>query len=244
MGASNFARGNTSKVFAVLMDTEETFKECSECGEKHYDFEYSAGSYEQLMECNNSCENATLEEKTEYRSCEQYEYDDFKEYLRETAETKLKETVYTYKEEEKSDNDRNYCATDLFSFQTSKSYGDIEVEIKITGQIVSAYYEGASLDYRLEIYNGGEWSEVSNGYYKVTVGCIVASLFEAIYDNHSFSDMNRGLRKIMLPKAVKWAEKETDKMKELIEEIFTEVSMPLNVVGTFSNGETIYEKAK
>ena len=25
MGTSNFARGNTSKVFAVLMDTEETF---------------------------------------------------------------------------------------------------------------------------------------------------------------------------------------------------------------------------
>ena len=41
MGTSNFARGNTSKVFAVLMNTEETFKECSECGHKHYDYEYS-----------------------------------------------------------------------------------------------------------------------------------------------------------------------------------------------------------
>lgn len=240
MGASNFARGNTSKVFAVLMNTEETFKECSECGEKHYDWEYNL---ETLTKCNNSCKNATLEEKTEYRSCEQYEYDDFKEYLRETAETKLKETVYTYREEEKSDNDRNYCATDLFSFSTYKMYGDIEVYLTITGQIVSAYYEGASLDYRLEIYNGGEWSEVLNGYYKITVEDILDDLFSPQYEHYQ-SNMNRGLRKILLPKATKWAEKETEKMINLIEEIFTEVSMPLNVVGTFSNGETVYEKAK
>jgi hypothetical protein len=33
-------------------------------------------------------------------------------------------------------------------------------------------------------------------------------------------------------------------MKNLIEEIFTEVSQPLNVLGTASNGETHYELAK
>ena len=30
---------------------------------------------------------------------------------------------------------------------------------------------------------------------------------------------------------------------ELIEEVFTKVSMPLNVVASFGNGETIYAKA-
>ena len=29
---------------------------------------------------------------------------------------------------------------------------------------------------------------------------------------------------------------------ELIEEVFTKVSQPLNVVASFSNGETIYQK--
>ena len=86
MGTSNFARGNTSKVFAVLMNTEETFKECSECGHKHYDFEYSSESFKNLT----CCEGATFEEETEYRSAESYEYDDFKEYLRETAEEEIK----------------------------------------------------------------------------------------------------------------------------------------------------------
>ena len=51
-------------------------------------------------------------------------------------------------------------------------------------------------------------------------------------------------RSIMLKKATIWAEKETEKMKNLIEEIFTEVSQPLNVLGTASNGETSYELAK
>lgn len=242
MGASNFARGNTSKVFAVLMNTEEKYSKCTECDEKHWEWEENY-----VEEGDKDCPNCdcigSIRHDTEYRSCEDFEYNDLIYYIREVAETKAKQTDYRYSDENYSDNDRNYCATDKFSLYTSKSYGDIEVELKITGQIVSAYYEGASLDYKLEIYNGGEWSEVSNGYYKVSVEDIVDSLFESEYDNHSFSYMNRGLRKMMLPKATKWAEKETEKMIDLIEEIFTEVSMPLNVVASFSNGETIYQKA-
>ena len=223
MGASNFARGNTSKVFAVLMDTEETFKECSECGHKHYDYEYSLDT---LNECENGCEGATFsEEQTEYRSCESYEYDEFKEYLRETAEEEIKELKNVwYKEENGSDNDRNYCATNLFSFNTSKMFGDIEVEVSIIGQIVSAYYEGASLDFVVE-FNGEENKELD---------------FYWDFDN---SDMNRGLQVLQNKNAIKWAEKTKTELIELIEEVFTKVSEPLNVVASFSNGETIYQKA-
>ena len=222
MGASNFARGNTSKVFAVLMDTEETFKECSECGHKHYDWEYNL---ETLTECENSCEGATFsEEQTEYRSCESYEYDEFKEYLRETAEEEIKELKNVwYKEESESDNDRNYCATNLFSYSTSKMFGDIEIEVRIIGQIVSAYYEGASLDFVVE-FNGEENKELD---------------FYWDFDN---SDMNRGLQVLQNKNAIKWAEKTKTELIELIEEVFTKVSEPLNVVASFSNGETIYQK--
>ena len=223
MGASNFARGNTSKVFAVLMDTEETFKECSECGQKHYDYEYSLDT---LNECENGCEGATFsEEQTEYRSCESYEYDEFKEYLRETAQEEAKElkTIW-YKEESGSDNDRNYCATNLFSYSTSKMFGDIEIEVRIIGQIVSAYYEGASLDFVVE-FNGEENEELD---------------FYWDFDN---SDMNRGLQVLQNKNAIKWAEKTKTELIELIEEVFTKVSEPLNVVASFSNGETIYQKA-
>ena len=221
MGASNFAKSNTSKVFAVLMNTEETFKECSECGHKHYDYEYSLDT---LNECENGCEGATFEEQTAYVSPDEYEYDEFKEYLKETAEEEIKNIKgIRFKEESGSDNDRNYCATNLFSYSTSKMFGDIEVEVSIIGQIVSAYYEGASLDFVVE-FNGEENEELD---------------FYWDFDN---SDMNRGLQVLQNRNAIKWAEKTKTELIKLIEEVFTKVSRPLNVLGTASNGETFYEK--
>ena len=222
MGASNFARGNTSKVFAVLMNTEETFKECSECGHKHYDYEYSLDT---LNECENGCEGATFEEQTDYVSPDEYEYDDLKDYIRETAQEEIKNRKdIRFKEESGSDNDRNYCATDLFSFNTSKMFGDIEISVKVIGQIVGAYYEGASLDFVVE-FNGEENEELD---------------FYWDFDN---SDMNRGLQVLQNRNAIKWAEKTKTELIELIEKVFTKVSEPLNVVASFSNGETIYQKA-
>jgi len=225
MATSNFSIGNTSKVFAVLMNTEETFKECSECGHKHYDYEYSLDT---LNECENGCEGATFsEEETEYRSAESYEYDDFKEYLRETAQEEIKNLKEVwYKEESGSDNDRNYCATDLFSFNTSKMFGDIEVEVSIIGQIVSAYYEGASLDFAVE-FNDEEYTNDEPD-------------FEWLFEYQS--DMNKGMQVLQNRNAIKWAEKTKTELIELIEEVFTKVSQPLNVLGTASNGETFYEK--
>ena len=221
MSASNFYRGNTSKVFAVLMDREETFKECSECGHKHYDYEYSLDT---LNECENGCEGATFEEQTAYVSPDEYEYDDLKDYIRETAQEEIKNRKdIRFKEESGSDNDRNYCATDLFSFYASKMFGDIEIEVKIIGQIVSAYYEGASLDFVVE-FNGEENEELD---------------FYWDFDN---SEMNKGLQVLQNRNAIKWAKKTKTELIELIEEVFTKVSMPLNVLGTASNGETFYEK--
>ena len=224
MSASNFHRGATSKVFAVLMDTEETFKECSECGHKHYDYEYSLDT---LNECENGCEGATFEEQTNYISPDEYEYNDLKDYIRETAQEEAKElkTIW-YKEESGSDNDRNYCATNLFSYSTSKMFGDIEIEVRIIGQIVSAYYEGASLDFVVE-FNGEEYNNNEPNFYWD-------------FDN---SNMNRGLQVLQNKNAIKWAEKTKTELIELIEEVFTKVSEPLNVVASFSNGETIYQKA-
>ena len=224
MGAPNFARGNTSKVFAVLMDREETFKECSECGHKHYDYEYSLDT---LNECENGCEGATFEEQTNYVSPDEYEYDDLKDYIRETAQEEIKNRKdIRFKEESGSDNDRNYCATDLFSFNTSKMFGDIEISVKVIGQIVSAYYEGASLDFVVE-FNGEEYTNDEPD-------------FEWLFEYQS--EMNKGLQVLQNKNAIKWAEKTKTELIELIEEVFTKVSQPLNVVASFSNGETIYQK--
>ena len=224
MGASNFARGNTSKVFAVLMNREETYKECSECGERHYDYDYNEESFKNLT----CCEGATFEEETNYVSPNEYEYDDLKDYIRETAQEEIKELKNIwYKEESGSDNDRNYCATNQFSFNTSKMFGDIEISVKVIGQIVSAYYEGASLDFSVE-FNDEEYTNDEPD-------------FEWLFEYQS--EMNKGLQVLQNRNAIKWAEKTKTELIELIEEVFTKVSQPLNVVASFSNGETIYQKA-
>ena len=239
MATSNFSRGNTSKIFAVLMNVDETFKECSECGQKHYDFEYNKEDFENLSECDNECEGATLELKEEYRAVEDYEIDEFEEFLRERAQEKIKNSPYHYKELNSCGNERNYTSYDLFSYNISKSYGDIEVEVSIRGQLVGAYYEGASLDFEVEIYNGGESVSLDN---YSNVENILDDLFEPKYE-HTYSELSQGLRTILMNKAIKWANNEVEKMKVLIEEVFTEVSEPLNLIGTFSNGEAIYEKS-
>ena len=220
MGASNFAKSNTSKVFAVLMNREEKYSKCSECEEKYWEWEENYVEEEDTDCPDCDCKDC-IEHGTEYRSAESYEYDEFKEYLRETAQENKKQFLYL--EESGSDNDRNYCATNLFSYSTSKMFGDIEIEVRIIGQIVSAYYEGASLDFVVE-FNGEENEELD---------------FYWDFDN---SDMNRGLQVLQNKNAIKWAEKTKTELIELIEEVFTKVSMPLNVLGTASNGETFYEK--
>jgi hypothetical protein len=209
MGTSNFARGNASKVFAVLMNEDVWI--CSECGSYHY---------EESPEC---CEGATYEEES--RGVEQFDVDDFMYYIREVAEQKAPKDV-RYSEEDGSDNDRNYCGHDLFSYRMSKWYGDIEIEVQIVAKMVSGYYEGASLDFDVTVFDGNSFSDSDN----------------AVLYAFDQSDMNEGMKVIQQRHAERWADKIKTQLIALTEQVFEQVSMPLKVVATFSNGETIYEK--
>ena len=209
MGTSNFARGNTSRVFAVLMN--EDVYVCSECGAYHY---------EESPEC---CEGATYEEES--RAVEYHDVLDLKSYVRELAEQKASKGIQ-YSDEDGSDNDRNYCGHDLFSYRMSKWYGDIEIEVQIVAKMVSAYYEGASLDFDVTVFDGDHFSDSD----------------DAILYAFDQSDMKEGMKVIQQRHAERWVDKAKDQLIELVEQVFEQVSMPLKVVGTFSNGETIYEK--
>jgi hypothetical protein len=207
MGTSNFARGNTSRVFAVLMN--EDVYVCSECGAYHY---------EENPEC---CEGATYEEES--RAVEQYDVEDFEEFVREVAKESAPKDIQYSKEDGR---DRN--ASNLFSYRMSKWYGDLEVELQIVAKMVSGYYEGASLDFEFTIFDGYEFSDSDDA-------------VEYLFGNNC-SCMNQGLLKIQQRHAERWADRTKSELTVLIEQVFEQVSMPLRVVATFSNGETIYEK--
>lgn len=199
MGTSNFYRGNTSRVFAVFMD-EEVYV-CSECGEYHY---------EEVNECYNGCEGTTFE--MEYRAVDEIEIDDFKGYIREVANDKRGE--FYFRKESGMDRDRNYPSNELFSYSIRNSFGDIGVEVRLTAKMTAGYYEGASLDFDIDVEDDG-------------------------FDN---SDMNGGMRVIQERNANKWVDRTKEQLIARVEEVFEQVSMPMKVVLTFSNGETIYGK--
>jgi hypothetical protein len=218
MGTSNFKRGNTSRVFAVLMNEEVEFSICSECGEHHY---------EEQKRCDNGCEDSVLEIQNESRAVERYEIDDFEEFVREQAQNAVPINIQ-YSEEDGSDRDRNYPATNLFRYRASKWFGDLEVEVQIVAKMVSGYYEGASLDFEFTIFDGYEFSDSDDS-------------VEHLFGNNC-SCMNQGLLKIQQRNAERWVDRAKDQLIDLTERVFEQVSMPLKVVATFSNGETIYEK--
>jgi hypothetical protein len=216
MGTSNFSRGNTSRVFAVLMNEEVEFSICSECGEHHY---------EEQERCDNGCEDSVLEIQNESRAVERYEIDDFMDYVREVAKESAPKDIQ-YSKEDGSDRDRNYCGHDLFSYRMSKWYGDIEIEVQIVAKMVSGYYEGASLDFDVTVFDGNSFSDSD----------------DAVLYAFDQSDMNEGMKVIQQRHAELWVDRAKSELIILIEQVFEQVSMPLRVVATFSNGETIYEK--
>ena len=151
------------------------------------------------------------------------------EMLIEDVQNHLKESkFYSYIPKEPIwDRERNYEGRTIGSLSIEKEYGGVNIEVEINAILRSAYYEGANLDWDCVIKLNG--AETDSNEFSVDFGYT--------------SDLSAGLNAIIAPKALKWAEKMQNELIEEMERIFTEVSMPLNVVARFSNGETMYEKA-
>ena len=102
--------------------------------------------------------------------------------------------------------------------------GLISGEIVITAVMRSGYYEGACLDWHItKRIDGDEYDDVAE--------------YEGYDDS---SKLVVGLHKSIV---VRWFSDEEKRLIEFVEKVFTQASMPMEVVATFSNGETIYKMA-
>jgi hypothetical protein len=223
MGTSNFARGNTSKVFAVLMNEEVNFKKCNECGETFYEYSHDLDK----VVC---CEGATFKEETESRSCESEDYEDFKSNIKERFES-LENFIFRENGTMQTNN-RNFEGSVIGSLylKKDKSYLNLELEIQVVVIVRSGYYEGANLDYELN-YSINDYKDDN---------------IESVVDEWEYQaekEYKKGLVTINKPRVESYLESQGQVLVEQVEKIFEEVSTPLNVVASFSNGETIYAKS-
>lgn len=167
-------------------------------------------------------------EETEYRAPESYEIDDFIENMKYEAEELKHKTIKYYKDCDSDPHElRSFVSTPLFQYYSSKTFGDMPVTVSINCVIRHGYYEGGNLDwyitYDLSNYKGNE--------------------IDFKQDFIDCSGMPEGMRVIQSRNAERWAQKITDELVEIVEELFTKQSMPLVVTARFSNGETHYSKA-
>ena len=236
MGTSNFGRlNNASKYYTVFMNVEEKYVECNECNEKFHEYEPEYETAESEHYCG-KCGSDAIEFKEEYRSVESWEIDDWKSYFRECLEN----VGGTYDEEVV--HDRNRPVQYLGYFQQSKFYGEEEFTVRLRMYYHVGYYEGANLDYDIEIDCGFGWEKVDEELWngsKVTIEDIVTNIFK--YSD----DLPAGMQKIQSKNAMKWIEKVKAETSEKIENLFSEVcDNKLELIGTASNGESFYKEVK
>ena len=201
------------------MNVEEKVVECNECNTKFVEWE---SEYEEIEEtkCCTNCKSSDLTFDEEYRSLESWEIEDWKSYFGECLENA------GGKYDDWSDEGRKYIG--VFNF--SKWYADVLVELRFHLYYDVGYYEGANLDYDIEVYNGFEYSDE------------IENALECIFED---SDLSVGMQKIQAKNALKWIEKVKVETSEKIENLFSDVcDNRLELVGTFSNGESIYTEVK
>lgn len=223
MGTSNFSRlKNASKYYTIFMNVEEKYVECNECNEKFYEYEPEYETAESERYCG-KCGSDAIEFKEEYRSPESWEIDDWELYFGECLENIGGE----HDDEVDSSIERKYIG--FFNF--SKWYADVLVELKFHLYYDIGYYEGANLDYEILVYNGFEYSDD------------LENALECIFEDSD--DLSAGMQKIQSKNAMKWIEKVKAETSEKIENLFSDVcDNRLELVGTFSNGESIYKEVK
>lgn len=235
MGAPNFASpSNASKYYVVLTGSDENKSTCNECGEEHWEWEdeYVCSEGEPCTHCGST----DIVHEEEYRYPDDWAYDDLVSNIGYEVErlggTPENETIKS----------GSYGISSLGVFKRKKWYGDVEVRVIFTLVCQSAYYEGATLDWLIEIQGCCDTYKYSTGSnYDENLDDILDMLFDSSYPT---TDMNAGLCAIIKPKAKAWIEEQIEELTEVLEKLCAEWSEhKLHCAGVFSNGEAVYTKA-
>lgn len=165
-------------------------------------------------------------DEMETRYAESEDYDDTMDYIREKMQ-EVKEYNFNELSGTPNHNSRSFPGSLIGQWSIEKTYAGVSVEVIIIACSRSGYYEGACLDWYIDTYlAGNENDEIDAD------------------DLEYYGKVNAGMSKIITPKANKWIDTMKDKMADDLEKVFAQCcGIELEVVATFSNGETIYKKS-
>jgi len=112
----------------------------------------------------------------------------------------------------------------ISTINETKRYQEFDVTIIVDMILRHGYYEGANLDWDVEV-------EINHWRVYWDSDTLLEDIQHCV-------DTKRNTKN-----ALKWIQKTVAKLTEEIEKEYATYTTPLNVVGRFSNGETIYEKS-
>ncbi len=156
----------------------------------------------------------------------EFDYDDLVENVASRMRRVFGNNFHTYLlGTSPSDELRSFHADIIGTVTAVKEYKKIDAELEMNIHIVirSGYYQGGNLDYCLEIKENGEYLDWDQDF------------------DLGYNSMSKEQAYQYELYATAWKDKTERKLTDKIEKIFTEFSRPLNHVGSFSNGEAIYE---
>ena len=222
MGTSNFYIMNASRAFAVMEGETYEKKVCENCNKDYPEWEYDIKKMDVCPICGGDLEQTTDREEVN---------EDDLECLKESVGSQVVERFKGDKninitDEDENDWNRNFPGHKFLRIVADRDFGDVYVSVTVWAVIRSGYYEGANLDWEREFSDGYDVSD------------------KADFDFDDVSDMNAGMKKIQQAKANAWMEKYSEIIVEGLESVFSKNSRNLEVVGRFSNGETVYRESK
>lgn len=161
---------------------------------------------------------------TESVSPSHWDIEDLISNLTYETKEKIKDLPFTFGDVHSIDPHelRSYSSRKLFCLTATRELSEFNIHLEINCVLRSAYYEGATLDWYITD-NLGDLD------------------IEQAIELETYLPI--GMVKIQTKHVTAWYEKTKQQLIDTVEEIFKENSTPLNVVASFSNGETIYQKA-
>jgi hypothetical protein len=179
------------------------------------------------------CMDYEDEETGESISCESWDYDETRDFVRETLEESAKAHKQNFEVfDGKNEYNRNFEGVSIGRVHLSCTYYGEELSVYADCVSRSGYYEGANLDFEDVNFSIGNTEYLDIFSLECIADCV-----------KYYTDLNAGLKAIATPKMYAKIEQMKSELENFINGVYGKCATKYEVLARFSNGETMYTKS-